>query len=349
VAGGDRGVIAAAAPSPLWFATRGAGTATLLLLSGVVVLGVVTGGSAARSRTWPRFVSAELHRNLSLFAVVFLLAHVVTAVADPYAKLGWRDAAIPFVSAYRPFWLGLGVIAAELVLALVVTSALRPLLGFRAWKTVHWLAYASWPVAIFHSLGTGTDAPATWSVALVAACALTVLTAVAWRIGPAAGQLATVRSGVLAAVAIALLTTAVWAADGPLRPGWARRAGTPPSLIGGTAATASPGVPAAVTDIGITQDPVAGVYVRLPSGQMRLTLTDLRDPSVQFVVRPAGPGDPGPMLAVVHAGQIGCIAQTLDNTPALISAVCGATRLQIVITKQGNDNSVSGRIVIRPA
>jgi len=345
-------MIAAAAPSPLWFATRGAGTATLLLLTGVVALGILTAGSSARSRIWPRFVSAELHRNLSLFAVVFLLAHVVTAVADPYAKLGWRDAAIPFVSSYRPFWLGLGVVAAELMLALVVSSALRPLLGFRAWKTVHWLAYASWPVAIFHSLGTGTDAPAAWSVALVGACTLSVVAAVAWRIGPDAGHILTLRSGVLVAIAFAVMTTGVWAADGPLRPGWARRAGTPPSLIGGTAATASATARTALptdADLGITQDPVAGVYVRLPSGQTRLTLTDLRDPTVQFVVRPAGPGDPGPMLAVIHAGQVGCIAPTLDNTPALISAVCGTTRLQIVITKKGNDNGVSGRIIIRPA
>src|SRR4029077_5645456 len=219
--------------------------------------------------------------------------------ADPYAKLGWRDAAIPFVSTYRPFWLGLGVVAAELVLALVVTSALRPFLGFSAWKTVHWLAYASWPVAILHSLGTRTDAPAQWSRALVAACTRRVVAAVAWRIGPGAGQIATLRSGVLVAMAVAVMTTAAWAADGPMRPGWARRAGTPPALIGGTAARASPSAPSASADIGITQDPVAGVYVRLPSGQMRLTLTDLRDPSLQFVVRPAGPGDPGPMLAVI--------------------------------------------------
>src|ERR1700738_414859 len=153
MAGGDCGMIAAAVPSPLWFATRGAGTATLLLLTGVVALGVVTAGSAARSRIWPRFVSAEMHRNLRLFTVAFLLAHVVTAVADPYAKLGWRDAAIPFVSAYRPFWLGLGVVAGQLVVALVVSSALRPLLGFRAWRAVHWLAYASWAVALFRAPG----------------------------------------------------------------------------------------------------------------------------------------------------------------------------------------------------
>jgi sulfoxide reductase heme-binding subunit YedZ len=345
-------VIAAATPSPLWFATRGAGTATLLLLTAVVALGIVTAGSAARSRGWPRFVSAGLHRNISLFAVVFLLAHIVTAVADPYAKLGWRDAAIPFVSAYRPFWLGLGVIAGELVLALVVTSALRPLLGFRAWKAVHWLAYASWPIAIFHSIGTGTDAPSTWSLAIVGACTLTVVAALAWRIGPAGGRIATLRPALLVATALVLVATAAWAADGPLRPGWARRAGTPPSLIGGTAAAASTNPQAQLStgaDLGITQDPVAGVYVRLRSGKTRLVLTDLRDPSVQFVVRPAGPGDPGPMLAVIHRGHVGCVAQTLDDTPTLISAICGATRLQIVITKQGTDNSVSGRIVIRPA
>ena len=345
----------AAAPSPLWFATRGAGTVTLLLLTAVVTLGIVTAGSAARSRVWPRFVSAGLHRNLSLFAVVFLLAHVVTAVADPYAKLGWRDAALPFVSAYRPIWLGLGVVAGDLVVALVVTSALRPWLGFKAWKTVHWLAYASWPVAVFHSLGTGTDAPAAWSLILAAFCILMVLAAVVWRVGPSTGQAGALRSALPIAMALSVVATAAWAADGPLRPGWARRAGTPLSLIGGTgaAAAASPSAtaqPTVAADLGIIQDPVAGVYVRLSSGKSRLVLTDQRDPSVQFVVRPAGPGEPGPMLAVIHGGRIGCVAPTADNiTASLISAVCGSTRVQIVITQKDQDNQVAGRVVIRPA
>src|SRR4030081_1713103 len=233
---GGGGVIAAAAPSPLWFATRGAGTATLLLLTAVVALGILTAGSAARSRVWPRFVSAELHRNVSLLAIVFLLAHVVTAGADPDAKLRWRDAALPFVSAYRPFWLGLGVVGGQLVLALVVSSALRPLLGFRAWKALHWLAYASWPGAIFHSPRTRPDAPALWLLAIVGGCTLAVVAAVAWRFGSEAAHLATVRLGLQIAMAIAVVATAVWAADGPLRPGWGRRAGTPLTLIGGTAA-----------------------------------------------------------------------------------------------------------------
>jgi hypothetical protein len=55
------------------------------------------------------------------------------------------------------------------------------------------------------------------------------------------------------------------------------------------------------------------------------------------------------MLAVIHAGRIGCIAPTIDDTATLISAICGSTRLQIVISQQGSDNSVAGRLVIRPA
>lgn len=341
-------MIAAAAPSPLWFATRGAGTATLVLLTAVVALGVVTAGSEARSRVWPRFVSAELHRNVSLFAVVFLLAHIVTAVADPYARLQWRDAIVPFASAYRPVWLGLGVIAAELLVSLVVTSLLRPWLGFRAWKAVHWLAYASWPVAILHAVGTGTDAPASWSLALVGACALIVVGAVFWRLSFGTPRTASLRYALGMAMALTVVGTAAWAADGPLRPGWARRAGTPTDLIGGTAAATPQAQPTATPDPRIIQDPVAGVWVHLASGQTRLLLTDLRDPTVQFVVRPPTPGDPGPMLAVVHAGQTGCIAPTTVDTPTLVSAICGNTSLQIVISQQGGDGGVSGRVVIRP-
>jgi hypothetical protein len=71
---------------------------------------------------------------------------------------------------------------------------------------------------------------------------------------------------------------------------------------------------------------------------------------VQFVVRPAGPGEPGPMLAVIHGGRTGCVAPTADTvTASLISAVCGSTLVQIVITQKDQDNNVAGRVVIRPA
>jgi methionine sulfoxide reductase heme-binding subunit len=62
---------------------------------------------------------------------------------------------VPFISGYQTFWLGLGVVAIELLLALVVTSLLRTRIGRRAWRTVHWACYACWPIAVIHGLGIG--------------------------------------------------------------------------------------------------------------------------------------------------------------------------------------------------
>jgi sulfoxide reductase heme-binding subunit YedZ len=165
----------------LWYATRGAGVVSLVLLTGVVVLGIV---SAMRWQTasWPRFLTTGFHRNLALATLVFLLLHVVTAVVDPFTALGWQAAIIPFSSSYRRLWLGLGVVGIYLLLAIVVTSLLRPLFGPRVWRTVHWLAYLMWPVALIHSIGTGTDPRFAWMLAIEAVCVCSVVAAVAWRV-----------------------------------------------------------------------------------------------------------------------------------------------------------------------
>ena len=165
----------------LWYATRGAGVVSLVLLTGVVVLGIV---SAMRWQTasWPRFLTTGFHRNLALSTLIFLAIHVVTAVVDPFTALGWEAAIVPFSSPYRRFWLGLGVVGIYLLLAIVLTSLLRPLFGARVWRMVHWLAYAMWPVALVHSIGTGTDPRFAWMLAIEAICVGSIIAAMTWRL-----------------------------------------------------------------------------------------------------------------------------------------------------------------------
>jgi sulfoxide reductase heme-binding subunit YedZ len=165
----------------LWLAARGAGIVSLLLFTSVVCLGVLT-VVRWQSPSWPRFLSVGLHRNLALLSVVFLALHIVTAVIDPYTSLGLIAAAIPFASSYRPLWVGLGVIAFDLLLALVVSSLLRARLGQRAWRAVHWLAYAAWPLALAHGYGAGSDGSAAWMIAIQVACVAAAGGAVAWRV-----------------------------------------------------------------------------------------------------------------------------------------------------------------------
>lgn len=164
----------------LWYTTRGAGAVVLLLFSATVVLGLLT-SSRFQTRAWPRFATAALHRDIALLALVFLTLHIVTAVVDPFTHLGITAAVVPFGSYYRTFWLGLGTVAFELMVAIVATSLLRHLIGVRLWRAVHWLAYLSWPVAVLHGIGTGTDASTPWMIGVTVVSVSAVLAALAWR------------------------------------------------------------------------------------------------------------------------------------------------------------------------
>jgi len=167
----------------LWYASRAAGMLALLLLTSTVVLGALTAGRAG-SRAWPRFAVAALHRNLSLLTVVFVAVHVATAVLDDYVVLRWRDVLLPFASDYQPFWVGLGAIAFDLLVALLVTSLLRTRIPPRVWRAVHWAAYACWPIAVLHGFGTGgDDTQSGWGVGVVVGCIAAVGGAVVWRAG----------------------------------------------------------------------------------------------------------------------------------------------------------------------
>ena len=165
----------------LWYTTRGAGAVTLTLLTAVVVLGILT-VLRIQSPSWPRFLTTGLHRNLALMTLVFLALHIVTAVVDPFTHLGWDAALIPFSSYYRTFWLGLGVVSFELLLAIVVTSLVRGFLGHEVWRAIHWLTYAAWPVGVLHGVGTGTDTWSAWMLALTAACIAAVGAAIVMRL-----------------------------------------------------------------------------------------------------------------------------------------------------------------------
>ena len=165
----------------IWYAMRATGIVALVLLTGTVVLGILTAGRA-RSRSWPAFAQADLHKRVSLLAMAFLALHVLTAVVDTYVHVGWASVLVPFVSPYRPLWTGLGTVGVDLLAAVAISSALRQRMSARTWRAIHWLAYGSWPVAMAHSLGMGTDASRLWMDALAAACTLAVGGALAWRV-----------------------------------------------------------------------------------------------------------------------------------------------------------------------
>lgn len=174
-------------PQLLWFVSRATGVVTLTVFTAVMVLGMMTAGRGGTTAVagLSRAVVLRLHRYLSLLALVFLVAHIATAILDGYVDIGLTDVLVPFVAGYAPFWVGLGTLVLDLGIAVAVTSLLRTRLPRRVWKGVHLLAYAMWPVAILHSLFTsGGDAGSTWMTVTVVGCAVAVLIAAGFRLRP---------------------------------------------------------------------------------------------------------------------------------------------------------------------
>src|ERR1039457_1561491 len=218
------GAIVVTSSTPLWYATRATGLVALVLLTSSMALGLLTSVRFEQQR-WPRFITIGLHRSVSLLACAFTAVHIVTTVLDSFVPIGPADAFVPFISAYRPIWVGLGAIATDLLIALTVTSLLRARIPYRNWRLVHWAAYLCWPVAVMHGLGTGTDTMTRWVLGLTLACL-------------AAGRLARggrERAGLRGAAAITLVTVLIaagaWLMAGPLKPGWSHRAGLPAPTV----------------------------------------------------------------------------------------------------------------------
>jgi sulfoxide reductase heme-binding subunit YedZ len=224
-------LLSTAGPSAYWYLTRSTGAMALVLLTLAIAAGVVDVQRWSTPR-WPRFVVDSLHRNVSLLAMAFLLVHILTSILDSFTSIPLIDAFVPFAGSYRPFWLGLGAIAFDLLLAVTVTSLLRKRMGYASWRAVHWLTYASWPIALLHGLGTGSDVKSAWLLWLSVACVAIVVAAILARTLSGWPDRLRLRGAALGGVALFSLFLLLWLPSGPLGSEWARRSGTPASLLG---------------------------------------------------------------------------------------------------------------------
>jgi sulfoxide reductase heme-binding subunit YedZ len=259
----------------LWYLTRGTGAVSLLLLTVSVVLGIAHSVRWA-PRRMPRFVVADLHRNVSLLVVVFIVIHVATSVIDSFAPIRWLDAIIPFGSRYRPVWLGLGALAFDVLIAVAVTSLVRARMGYRVWRAIHWTAYGSWAVAVFHGVGVGSDTKQVWMLALVATSVVAVAGAIGWRVAVGWSAWTPPRLAMAMSVVLMPLALVAWMASGPLRAGWARAAGTPTAILTGGTVPAAGGTGTAVALVLPSQarfDGSAQLGNPDSAGQVTLTIT----------------------------------------------------------------------------
>ena len=165
----------------LWMVGRGTGITALGFLTLSVALGIAT-RSGRPLLALPRFAVADVHRFAALAGSLLVGAHMVLLFFDPYAQLRLVDFVVPFLGAYRPVWLGLGTLAFDILVVVIITGVLRHRIGVRTFRAVHFATYLLWPVALAHGLGNGTDTGHRWFQLFAASCALLVAISVMLRL-----------------------------------------------------------------------------------------------------------------------------------------------------------------------
>ncbi len=168
-----------------WYLMRSSGFVALALLTIALCLGIANVARLARG-PWTRSLSALVHRNVSLLAVVFVLIHVLTSINDKYVEVPVLSILVPGLSGYDPVWIGIGAVSVDLLIAVTLTSLIRGRLPRRGWQIVHWTSYLCWPTAFLHSIGsgtgTGTDTGIAWSTAIYVVCGLCFTVAIGARL-----------------------------------------------------------------------------------------------------------------------------------------------------------------------
>jgi sulfoxide reductase heme-binding subunit YedZ len=165
-----------------WYATRASGIAAYVILSAVVSIGISMGGKV-QSKRWPRFSVEDIHRFGGLLVGALITIHVATIAVDSFLPFSVVNLVVPFTASYRPLWTGLGIAAAELLLALAVTNHYRKRLPYSFWRKAHYANFAVWTLASLHGVMSGTDRSVWWLVLIYALCIASVAVLATWRFG----------------------------------------------------------------------------------------------------------------------------------------------------------------------
>ena len=187
-----------------WYSVRAGGIVAYVLLTAVVLLGLQM-SSKRKLERWPRIAIEDVHRFASFAAGAFVVIHIVAIAIDSYLPFSLTSLVVPFISRDRPAWVGLGIVAAELMLAVAIANRLRGrVLSYNTWRKTHYATFAVWTGATVHGLASGTDRSAPWLIALMVVSAGLVagMTAARLRapyaVPPVAGAVAAAAALVLA-------------------------------------------------------------------------------------------------------------------------------------------------------
>ena len=154
------------APQAFWFLSRSSAAVAYTLLWLSMAFGLLITNKMAK--VWPGGPFAfELHQYTSLLGLAFALFHGLILMGDQYIHFSLSRVLVPFSNPeYRPIWVGLGQVAFYLMGVVALSFYVRRQIGRRLWRWIHYLSFATYLLALWHGVFSGTDSGAAWAHSL---------------------------------------------------------------------------------------------------------------------------------------------------------------------------------------
>ncbi len=357
-----------------WDVARAGGLVAFALLTASVAIGLAL-SLGWRSPRWTRFVTNEVHRFVTLLSLVFVVVHGAAIAVDPFIKMSVPDLLVPFLTSYRPAWVALGIIAADLALAVYLSERVRGRIGYAWWRRFHGLAFVAFGAALVHGIATGSDTRTIWGLLLYGGSLLLVSLLLVLRLLPEPP--ARTRPVATAVTIVAVFGVVAFTLVGPLQPGWSERAGgtIPTAAADGSVAadgsTSTGAASAGSTGAGAAQGAAptpspAGIGVALSSplpfdgslsrrGAALQVQGQTKDGTGAFLIQLEGGGDDGfasgKVVLNTGSGQVcqGSVDAIGDTT---LDATCSTTdgtswSLRVAVTG-ANGAAINGTLEVTP-
>ena len=205
--------------SVTWETARASGMVAYLLISLSVAVGLALTRHMQSAR-WPRMLNTEMHNFLALVGLVFIGVHVLAVLIDPYTHFGLGAVLIPFVSNYRPLWMGLGIVSLYLGFAILISTWLRPRIGYTWWRRIHVLTLLGYIGVTLHGIGSGTDTREWWAALIYLASVAGIGTLLILRLLVPANAQAKRHPVIAGLVGVGIAALVAWALIGPFQANW---------------------------------------------------------------------------------------------------------------------------------
>jgi hypothetical protein len=139
-----------------WLIIRGSGLAAFGMLALSTIWGLLL-SAGLLSRIVKAKALTYVHEGLALGAILATAIHLGGLALDEFFEFGWRELFVPGASPYEPQWVTLGLMAFYGMVVVSGSFYLRPHIGRKAWRVLHFGTFGTYAAAAGHGLGAGTD------------------------------------------------------------------------------------------------------------------------------------------------------------------------------------------------